>query len=114
MYRSLALLVLALAASVHPAAAAPFSQCQGTVTKIDDSLHGYDGEPGGLVVVSMSSPQCGDVKFWYDDDALKTRNILSLTMLAMASGKPLSVVYDAGSANYGTRGKIFRIAVLQN
>lgn len=102
------LLVCSMAAE-----AATFSECQGQVTLVDDTVHGYGSEPGGLVLIATTGSPCGDAKFWYDDDGPKTKNILSIALVALSTGKQLRVVYDADLNYYGSRGKIFRM-MLQN
>lgn len=102
---------LASMAVVCPAEAVTPVECQGQITKVDDTVNGYGSQSGGLLLISLTGTPCGQVKVWYDDDAVRSKNVMSIATIAMITGKQTTIVYDQFLANYGAVGKILRISV---
>lgn len=96
---------------VCPAEAVTPMECQGKITKIDDTVLGYGGQSGGLMLISLTSASCGQVKVWFDDDAVRTKNVMSIAAIAMVAEKQSTIIYDQDLANYGAVGKVLRISV---
>ncbi len=88
-----------------------YKSCVGEITAVDDILHGYANVSGGLLLITLNSSECPNQKFWYQDDGVKTSNLMSIALMSLASGKSARIIYDDQAAFYGSEGKIYRMTV---
>ena len=109
--KKIVLIISFLLFVVSAASADNFELCQGKVIEVDDVLSGYSSQAGGLLIITINGTSCGNSKFWYEDDGVKTSNLLSMAMTALAAGKTVRIIYDESLAYYGTKGKIHRVTI---
>lgn len=105
--------VLGLSVAIMFAAqgeAAAFSSCTGLVTKVNDIMTAYDTNSGGQMQISVNNG-CAGQTFWYDDDAVRSKNVMALALTAMSTGMEIKVFYEPSQALNGTAGKLLSIGV---
>lgn len=105
--------VLGLSAAIMFAAqgeAAAFSSCTGVVTKVNDIMTAYGTNSGGQMQITVNNG-CAGQTFWYDDDAVRSKNVMAVGLTAMSTGLEVKVFYDPNLALSGTAGKLLSIGV---